>query len=121
MQTQMRRHAETVVVRGAEAKRGHEGELMLVNGERMAMRLWEAEDAGVKKPEHSNSYEYVAYVLSGRLRITLDGHTFEVAKGDSYCIPANSKYTLEVLERASVVEATSPSYRGDITHTEEQG
>lgn len=106
------RHAETVVVRGEHAARGERGEKLLVNGARMAMRLWEHEAAGTKKPEHTNTYEYVAYVLEGALSVTLDGQTFEVQRGDSYCVPAGSRYSMEILEEATVVEATAPSDRG---------
>ncbi|MGH9900269.1 MAG: cupin domain-containing protein [Pyrinomonadaceae bacterium] len=109
------RHAETVVVRGAHAPRGERGEKLLVNGRRMALRLWEREAAGTKKPEHSNPYEYVAYVIEGALRVTLDGHTFEVREGDSYCVPEGGRYAMEILEEATVVEATSPSDRGPHT------
>lgn len=111
----MERHAEAVMVRGEHASRGSEGELLLVNGERVAMRLWRDEKPGVSKGDHSNPYEYVAYVISGRLSITMNNHTFEVATGDSYCVPANTSYSLEILEEATVVEATSPSDRGDVT------
>ncbi|MGB8507214.1 MAG: cupin domain-containing protein [Pyrinomonadaceae bacterium] len=112
------RHAESVVVRGAHAQSGERGEKLHVNGASVALRLWEREAAGTKKPEHANSYEYVAYVLEGALRIMLDGHSFEVRRGDSYCVPANSKYTMEILEEATVIEATSPSDRGPNTVAE---
>ncbi len=118
MEPKMERHGETVMVRGEHAASGERGERLLVNGQHMAMRLWEREPAGTTKPEHSNPYEYVAYVIEGALRVTLDGHTFEVRKGDSYCVPANSKYSMEILEEATVVEATCPSDRGPNTITE---
>lgn len=111
----MERHAETVMVHGEHAVRGEEGEKLLVNGRRMALRLWEREPAGTAKPEHSNPYEYVAYVLEGRLRVTINGHAMEVKRGDSYCVPEGTKYALEILEEATVVEATSPSDRGAVT------
>ncbi len=112
------RHAETVMVRGEHAPEGERGEKLLVNGARMGLRLWEREPAGTRKPEHSNPYEYVAYVLEGALRVTVGGHSFEVRRGDSYCIPAETNYTLEILEEASVVEATCPSDRGANTFDE---
>lgn len=112
------RHAETVLVRGEHAARGGRGEKLLVNGARMAMRLWEREASGTSKPEHSNTYEYVAYVVEGALRVTIDGHAFEARRGDSYCVPAGTKYSLEILEEATVVEATSPSDRGANTFDE---
>ena len=118
MKQQMERHAETLMIHGSHALRGQDGEKMLVNGQRMAMRLWEREPAGVSKPAHANPYEYVAYVLEGALRVTIEGHTFEVRQGDSYCVPANAVYSMEILEEATVVEATSPSDRGDVTPTE---
>jgi quercetin dioxygenase-like cupin family protein len=112
------RHAETVLVRGDHAERGERGEKLLVNGASVAMRLWEREAAGTEKPEHSNPYEYVAYVIEGALRLTIDGHSFEVRRGDSYCVPANAKYSMQILEEATVVEATSPSDRGPNTFNE---
>lgn len=114
----MKRHAETVMVRGEHAPHGERGEKLLVNGKQMAMRLWEHEEVGTKTPNHSNTYEYVAYVVEGRLRITIDEHSFEVQRGDSYCVPAETPYSLEVLEPAMVVEATSPSDRGAVTQTD---
>jgi quercetin dioxygenase-like cupin family protein len=111
-------HAETVVVRGAHARAGERGEKLLVNGQHMAMRLWEREPAGTKKPEHVNPYEYVAYVIAGALRISLGGHSFEVRQGDSYCVPADTSYTMEIIEEATVVEATMPSDRGPVTPVE---
>lgn len=111
----MDHHAETAVVRGDHAASGERGEKLLVNGQHMAMRLWEREAAGTKKPEHVNPYEYVAYVIDGALRVTLNGHTFEVRRGDSYCVPADTPYSMEILEEATVVEATMPSDRGPVT------
>ena len=112
------RHAETVMVRGEHAASGERGEKLLVNGARMGLRLWEREPAGTQKPEHSNPYEYVAYVLEGALRVTIAGHSFEARRGDSYCVPAETKYALEILEEATVVEATCPSDRGANTFDE---
>ncbi|HZI20770.1 MAG TPA: cupin domain-containing protein [Pyrinomonadaceae bacterium] len=112
------RHAETVMVRGAEAPTGERGEKMLVNGARMGMRLWEREPAGTVKDEHSNPYEYVAYVLGGALRVTLGGRSFEVRAGDSYCVPEDTPHSLEILEEATVIEATCPSDRGANTFDE---
>jgi quercetin dioxygenase-like cupin family protein len=106
------------MVRGEQAPEGARGEKLLVNGARMGMRLWEREAAGTTKPEHSNAYEYVAYVLEGALRVTIDGRSFEVRRGDSYCVPENTPYSLEILEEATVIEATCPSDRGANTFDE---
>lgn len=50
------------------------------------MRLWEHEETGTTKPEHSNPYEYVAYVIADALKLTIDGHSFEAHAGDSFCV-----------------------------------
>ena len=118
-QAKMERHPETVLVRGDHAARGDKGEKLLVNGRSMALRLWEREPAGTAKPEHTNPYEYVAYVIAGALRVTINNHSFEVRQGDSYCVPAGEPYALEILQEATVIEATSPSDRGLHTITEE--
>ena len=105
---ELEQHAETIVVRGAEANRGERGEILLVRGQKMSMRKWEGEPAGTSKPEHVNDYEYVAYVVDGLIRVTIDGNTAEVGPGDSYCVPAGSRYSLDVVETATVVEAVCP-------------
>ncbi len=96
-------------VGGAEAPAGPRGELLMARTPEVALRLWEGEDAGERNPEHSNSYDYVAYVLSGALRVTIgDAEAVEVRAGDSYAVPAQTPYSFEVLEAATVVEAVSP-------------
>lgn len=99
-------------VAGAEAAQGEQGERLLVAGERAALRLWDHTEANTRKPEHANPYEYVAYVVSGVVRLDIGGRAFEAHAGDSYCVPAGARHTLEVLERATVVEATSPPAHG---------
>jgi quercetin dioxygenase-like cupin family protein len=96
-------------VGGAEAPEGPRGELLMARTPKVALRLWEGEDAGERAPEHSNSYDYVAYILSGALRVTIgDAEAVEVRAGDSYAVPAQTPYSFEVLETAKVVEAVAP-------------
>jgi quercetin dioxygenase-like cupin family protein len=104
-------HEKFHPVHASDAHAGKDGEKLLAHGENVAMRIWQDEEAGTAKPEHQNPYEYVAYVVSGKLEIKLAGKTHKVGKGDSYCIPANTPYTLQILEKATVVEAVTPSDR----------
>lgn len=98
------------IVRASEATDGSRGEKLLVAGEQVALRVWEHEPAGETSPEHSNSYEYVAYVVSGSLRVRVGaGEAEEVGAGDSYVVPARTPYAFEVLEAATVVEAVAPA------------
>lgn len=104
-------HAKFHPIQAADAKTGKEGEKLLAHGENVSMRLWDGEEAGSDKPEHQNTYEYVAYVISGQLEIKLQGKSFKVGQGDSYCIPANTPYSLKILAKATVLEALTPSDR----------
>ncbi len=100
---------ETTVL-GADAPTGSRGETLLARTEKVALRLWEGEDAGVRSPEHSNSYDYVAYVLAGALRVSVgEEPAVEVRAGDSYAVPAGVPYSFEVTQTAKVVEAVAPA------------
>jgi quercetin dioxygenase-like cupin family protein len=101
------REPDTLIVRASNARSGEQGEKLLARGQQMAMRLWEREAAGIAKPEHVNPYEYVAYVIEGRVEIRIENQRLEAARGDSYCIPANMPYSLKILEEATIVEATT--------------
>ena len=99
---------ETTVL-GADAPTGERGETLLARTPKLALRLWEGEDAGERNPEHANPYDYVAYVLAGALRVTIgDAAAVEVRAGDSYAVPAGTTYSFEVTETAKVVEAVAP-------------
>ena len=99
---------ETVVL-GAEASTGERGELLLASTPRVALRLWEGEEAGERAPEHTNAYDYVAYVLSGALQVRIgDVEPVEVRAGDSYAVPAGMAYAFEVIATAKVIEAVAP-------------
>ncbi len=103
-------HHTSRIVKHADATAGSRGERLLAHGDSVALRVWEHEPAGERSPEHANAYEYVAYVASGTLRVTIgDGEPSEVRAGDSYVVPAGTPYSFEVLEAATVVEAVSPA------------
>ena len=102
-------HHHTRIVTSADATTGSRGERLLAHGDSLALRVWEHEPAGEQAPEHANAYEYVAYVAAGALRVRIgDDEAEEVRAGDSYVVPADTPYTFEVLEAATVVEAVSP-------------
>lgn len=99
---------ETTVL-GASAPTGDRGEQFLARTPKVALRLWDGEEAGEKNPEHANEYDYVAYVLSGVLRVRIgDAEPVEVRAGDSYAVPAGVSYSFEVTATAKVVEAVAP-------------
>lgn len=102
--------SEQTTVGGADAPSGARGETLLARTPKLALRLWEGEEAGVRSPEHSNSYDYVAYVLSGALEVTIgEAGAVQVRAGDSFAVPAETPYAFLVTETAKVVEAVAPS------------
>jgi len=96
-------------VQGADATTGGRGEKLLARTDRVALRLWEGEEAGEQSPEHANGYDYVAYVISGAMRVRIgDAEAEEVRAGDSYAVPAGVPYSFEVTAPAKIVEAVAP-------------
>ncbi len=63
---------------------------------------------GVKVPNHSHPHEQVGYVVSGKIHITIDGRSFDLGTGDSYCAPSNVPHSAFTLEHSVVVDTFSP-------------
>lgn len=96
-------------VLGADASVGERGEQLLARTANVALRLWEGEEAGEQSPGHANPYDYVAYVISGAMRVRIgDAEPVEVRAGDSYAVRAGVSYSFEVTASAKVVEAVAP-------------
>lgn len=87
---------------------GPEGQKYLASGTRVAMRLWQDEPAGDKKPTAVHDYETVGYVLRGRAELHVEDQMVLLNEGDSWAVPANARHTYKILESFSAVEATSP-------------
>jgi quercetin dioxygenase-like cupin family protein len=88
--------------------RGEEGQKYLVTGIGLSMRLWEEVQPGRDKPEDSNPYETVGYVLSGRAELHSEGSVILLEPGDSWLVPENARHTYKILETFSAVEVTHP-------------
>jgi quercetin dioxygenase-like cupin family protein len=94
------------VVQGAHGIPGERGELLLAGTDRVRLRLWEGEEAGETAPEHTNDYDYVAYVIAGRMEVRIGGgEPHELHPGDTYAVPAGTPYSFRVLATAKVIEA----------------
>ena len=69
-------------------------------------------DSGVQVPTHSHFNEQVGYVVSGKMRITINGESFDLGPGDSYCALSNVAHSALTLEPTIVIDVFSPP-RGD--------
>jgi quercetin dioxygenase-like cupin family protein len=65
-------------------------------------------EKGSKVPIHNHPHEQIGYMISGRMTFTIDGESYSVEPGDSWCIPGNVEHGVEVLEDSLVIEVFSP-------------
>ena len=79
----------------------------LMQGDRMAL-LEIRVRAGVASRFHAHSHESLIYVVSGRLKTTVDNETFVLGPGDVCRHPCASSHRVEALEDTLFVEVKSP-------------
>lgn len=89
---------------------GPEGQIYLVAGRSVALRLWE-EPPGERSARSCRNHETVGFVLEGRAELEMDGQTVELRPGDSWLVPPGALHTYQVFEHFRAVEATSPPAR----------
>ena len=77
---------------------GPDGQVYLVSGKRMALRLWRDEAPTIDKP-------------SGRAELLIDGQSIRLEPGDSWLVPAGSDHTYRILESFTAVETTAPPFQ----------
>ena len=59
----------------------------LISGETLMICRFDL-DQGVEIPSHSHPHDQAGYVVSGLIRVTVDGEGLELGPGDSYCAPS---------------------------------
>jgi quercetin dioxygenase-like cupin family protein len=57
---------------------------------------------------HSHPHDQMAFVISGRLRVTAGGETFEAGPGDSFVIRGGVEHQACALEASVVVDVFTP-------------
>lgn len=80
---------------------------MLVTGEKMYQQAAEL-DAGSVMPAHSHPHEQILYVVSGKVRLLVDGVPHELSAGQAHYLAGNVSHGIEVLESARVIDTFSP-------------
>ncbi len=65
-------------------------------------------DAGAKLPVHQHAQEQIAHVLSGRMRLIVDGTPHELSAGDAFYLRSNTPHGVETLEDTTVLDTFSP-------------
>ncbi len=66
-------------------------------------------DKGLKDPEHAHpDHESICYLVSGRMRVVIDGESFIAGPGDAWIHPAGVLHYHETLEDSVQIEIKSP-------------
>jgi quercetin dioxygenase-like cupin family protein len=65
-------------------------------------------DAGSRMPEHRHPQEQLVYILSGKMRLIVDGTPHELAMGDSFYLASNVPHGVETIENTRVLDTFSP-------------
>ena len=77
----------------------YSGNLMLVRHE--MQKGW----VGAK---HSHPHEQLVYVISGHIRFTGGGKTFDARSGDSFVVPGGVEHQASALEESEVLDVFTP-------------
>jgi quercetin dioxygenase-like cupin family protein len=65
-------------------------------------------ESGSKMPVHQHSQEQIVYILSGRMKLIVDGTAHEMKTGDSFYLAANVPHGVETMEETRVLDTFSP-------------
>jgi quercetin dioxygenase-like cupin family protein len=94
-----------------EGKRVYGGELVvkpLVQGDEMVLlEIFYA--AGVGTPLHAHTHESIVYVVSGKLKGTIEDKEFVMVPGDTCRHPAGVLHGAEAIEDTVILECKSPA------------
>ena len=59
-------------------------------------------------PRHAHEQEQTGYLVSGHIRLSIGGETFNVGPGDSWCIPGGMEHGAEIIEDSVAIEVFAP-------------
>jgi quercetin dioxygenase-like cupin family protein len=65
-------------------------------------------DAGSRMPEHTHSQEQIVHILSGRMKLIVNGVPHELRTGDSFYLAGNVPHGVETIEDTRVLDTFSP-------------
>jgi quercetin dioxygenase-like cupin family protein len=77
-------------------------------------------EAGSKMPAHQHPHEQIVHILSGRMKLIVDGAPHEMKTGDSFYLASNVPHGVEVMLPTRVLDTFSPP-RDDYLAIDEKG
>ena len=79
----------------------------VVSGKTMYQMLAQL-TAGSKMPEHQHPQEQIVHILSGRMKLIVQGTPHELATGDSFYLASGIPHGVETMEETRVLDTFSP-------------
>lgn len=65
-------------------------------------------EAGSKMPAHQHPQEQIVHILSGRMKLIVDGTPHELKAGNSHYLASNVPHGVETMEETRVLDTFSP-------------
>jgi quercetin dioxygenase-like cupin family protein len=79
----------------------------LVHGNRTLMVEFKLQkDASL--PIHSHPHEQIGYLVEGRIQLTIGSEVYDIAQGDSWCIPGGTLHGAKIMMDSVAIEVFSP-------------
>jgi quercetin dioxygenase-like cupin family protein len=103
--------SDVVLVTTAQAARSHPEPGLTRHVGAYNEKLFLAEhrmEKGWVGAAHSHPHEQIVYVISGHLRVSCAGQTFEVRSGDSFLVRGGVEHQASALEASHVIDVFTP-------------
>jgi quercetin dioxygenase-like cupin family protein len=65
-------------------------------------------EAGSRMPEHYHPQEQIVHILSGRMKLIVEGVAHDLKTGDSFYLASNVPHGVETIEDTRVLDTFSP-------------
>ena len=82
----------------------------ILQGEKHQLIFFEMQSRALV-PEHSHSYPQWGMVVDGTMKLTINGKTKTIRRGDDYLIPAQARHHAEFLAKTRVIDLFSEKTR----------
>ena len=79
----------------------------LISGDKLMICRFDL-DRGVEIPVHSHPHDQAGYIVSGNIRVTVDGKSLDLGPGDSYSASSGVPHSALALEATVVVDTFCP-------------
>ncbi len=79
----------------------------IAHGEKMYQMLVQL-DAGSVMPPHQHPHEQIVHVVSGRMKLIVDGTPHELTAGQAFYLASNVPHGVETIEETMVIDTFSP-------------